>query len=613
MQPHLFYLTAILALGFAAQWIAWRVRLPAILLLLVFGFMAGQYGDPEELIGRDLLFAAVSLSVAVILFEGGLNLKFHELREAGRAVFRLVTVGIVITWILTGLAAWWLLDFPPLMAALLGAILVVSGPTVIMPMLGQIRPVRRVGSVIKWEGIVNDPIGAVAAVLVFEAVRAHGIEEAATGAVAGLAATAVIGGLLGMASALLLVQWLKRYWIPDYLQNIAFLTVVVLAYTISNLLQPESGLVTMTVLGVVLANQRIAPIKHIIEFKENLRIVLISGLFIVLSSRLKVEDLTALGWGALAFVAAGLLVIRPAAVVLSTIGTELDYRERLFLAWLHPRGIVAAAVSSVFALELLAEQQLSPAVLASAEKLAPATFLVIVGTVSVYGLSATPLSRWLKIADPAPQGVLFAGGDPLPRALAKMLHDEGYQVMLVDTNHQNISAARMEGLTTCWASVLSEYAREEIDFGGIGRLLAMTSNDEVNSLAVQEYIEVFGRSEVYQIPPKKIESGRQEQVSPHRLGRLLFGADVNYVFLAQCFEAGWTVKKTPLTPEFDYRAFREHYRDAAVVLFVIDEARKLRISTANEPLRPEQGQTLISLVPPNQSKIEATVSETQSA
>lgn len=613
MQPHLLYLTAILALGFAAQWIAWRFRLPAILLLLGFGFMAGQYENPEELIGRDLLFAAVSLSVAVVLFEGGLNLKFRELREAGRAVFRLVTVGILITWVLTGLAAWWLLDFPPLMAALLGAILVVSGPTVIMPMLGQIRPVRRVGSVIKWEGIVNDPIGAVAAVLVFETVRTHGIEQAATGAVAGLAATAVIGGLLGLASALLLVQWLKRYWIPDYLQNIAFLTVVVLAYTISNSLQPESGLVTVTVLGVVLANQKVAPIKHIIEFKENLRVVLISGLFIVLSSRLKVEDLTALGWGGLAFVAAGLLVIRPAAVFLSTIGTELDYRERLFLAWLHPRGIVAAAVSSVFALELLAEQQLSPAILASAEKLAPATFLVIVGTVSVYGLSATPLSRWLKIADPAPQGVLFAGGDPLPRAMAKMLQDEGYQVMLVDTNHRNMAAARMEGLTTCWASVLSEYAREEIDFGGIGRLLAMTSNDEVNSLAVQEYIEVFGRSEVYQIPPKKTESGRQEQVSPHRLGRLLFGADVNYAFLARCFEAGWTVKKTPLTPEFDYRAFRSYYRDAAVVLFVIDEARKLRISTANEPLRPGQGQTLISLVPPNQAKVEATVPETLSA
>jgi hypothetical protein len=294
-------------------------------------------------------------------------------------------------------------------------------------------------------------------------------------------------------------------------------------------------------------------------------------------------------------------------------GTELNYRERLFLSWMHPRGIVAASVSSVFALELLSGEPLSPATSAAAEKLAPAVFLVIVGTVSVYGLSASPLSRWLKIGDASPQGVLFAGADPFARSMAKAIQNEGYQVMLVDTNHHNMSAARMEGLPSCWASVLSEYAREEINLGGIGRILAMTSNDEVNSLAVQEFIEIFGRSEVYQLPPKKTELGRQEQVSAHRLGRLLFGADVNHPFLTQCFSSGWSVKKTPLTQEFDYRAFREHYRENAIVLFVIDDMRRLRISTANEPLRPGPGQTLISLVAPVEQKTGIAASETSPA
>jgi NhaP-type Na+/H+ or K+/H+ antiporter len=588
---YLAYLPALLALGIGAQWLAWRARLPAILVLLIFGFAVGQFADPDVLFGQELLFSVVSLSVAVILFEGGLSLRIGELRETGRAVFGLITVGILMTWLLTALAAWLLLGFDPGMASLAGAILVVSGPTVIVPLLRHVRPVRHVGSIVKWEGIVNDPIGAVLAVLVFGAVSestaAAGFQEVVVGMLAGLAATALVGGTIAVVVACILVQMLKRYWVPDFLQNVVFLAAVVSAFTVSNQLRPESGLVAVTVLGIILANQKAARIKHVVEFKENLRVLLISVLFIVLASRLQLDELTRLGVWGFVFLGALLLVVRPAAVFLATLGAGLRLRERLFLAWIAPRGIVAAAVALVFALE--AEH---------AEELVPVTFLVIVGTVTVYGLTAAPLARWLKVADPNPQGILFAGAAPFVQAIAVAVKQQGHHVLLVDTNYGNIAAARMKGLPTCWANVLSEYVREELDLGGIGRLMAMTPNDVVNTMVAQQFTEFFGRAEVYRLAVKGTEADRKEPGWQDHLGRVLFDAEVGYGRLAGRLAAGAVVKATSLSDEFDYQAFCELYGDSAVVLFVVQETGELTVSTVDNPMTARPGQTLISLVDP---------------
>ncbi len=608
METHLLYLTAVLALGIGAQWLAWRARLPAILVLLIFGFAAGELffnlgaerfaESLDELIGQDLLFSLVSLSVAVILFEGGLSLRIRELRETGRAVFGLVTVGVLVTWLLTAGAAWWVLGFEPRMALLAGAILVVSGPTVIIPLLRHVRPVRRIGSIVKWEGIVNDPIGAVLAALVFAAAfgttGAGGFQKTLAGALVGLAATGLAGCAIAVVAAFVLVQLLKRYWVPDFLQNAVFLAAVVVAFSGSNSIRPESGLVAVTVLGVILANQKVVTIKHVVEFKENLRVLLISVLFIVLASRLRWDDLTRLGAWGLAFLAVLLLVVRPAAAFLATIGAGLRLRERLFLAWIAPRGIVAAAVSSVFALEL----ELAGEGSTDAESLVPMTFLVIVGTVTVYGLTAAPLARWLKIADPNPQGILFAGAAPFVQAIAAAVQQQGHHVLLVDTNYRNIAAARMKGLPTCWANILSEYVREEVDLSGLGRLLALTPNDVVNASAAQQFTEFFGRAETYQLPIRAAEAERQEAVSPDRMGRVLFGPEVGYGRLAQRLAAGAVVKTTRLSEEFDYQAFRDLYSDSAIVLLVAEPSGSLTVSTVDNPAAPQAGQTLISLVDP---------------
>jgi NhaP-type Na+/H+ or K+/H+ antiporter len=386
-------LAGILVLGVAILWLAWRIRLPAVLLLLAGGFLAGPVAgivDPEWLLG-DLLLPIVSLSVGLILFEGGLNLRVRDLRETWRSLLGLLTVGVVVTWAGATLAAWWLLGVPISVALVLGSILVVTGPTVIGPLLREIRPSGRVGAVAKWEGIVIDPAGATLAVLVFEvigATRESAAGSATMNALIGLVTTALVGLVVGLIASGLLVLALKRFWIPDYLQNSVTLMFVVAAFAVANTLHHEAGLLAVTILGIALANQRQVPVQGIVEFKESLTILLISTLFILLSSRISLNSLTAVGWRGIAFALVLVLIVRPCSVWLSTIGSGLSVAERCFLAWFAPRGIVAAAVSSVFALRLGQ----------SGTVLAPATLIVIFVTVTIYGLTAGPLARWLGLA-----------------------------------------------------------------------------------------------------------------------------------------------------------------------------------------------------------------------
>lgn len=599
MDSPLLYLTGLFALGISAQWLAWKLRLPAILLLLAFGFSANLFCDPREIISDALLFPIVSLCVAVILFDGGLSLRFSELKLTSRSVIRLVTIGCLISWILGTLAARLVFTNWSL-AALAGAIFTVTGPTVIGPLLRQIRPNSTVSSVAKWEGIVIDPIGALLAVLVATAVAAGSVSQAAVDVVVKISSTVAISAVFGYLIAYSLIQLFRKHLIPDYLHNPVLLASVLVAYTISDILQPESGLATVTILGVIMANQKSVSISHLIEFKENLGVLLISVLFILLASRYRFIELLHLGWPAFLFLLILIFVIRPISVMLSTQGTTLKRNERIFLSFLAPRGIVAAAVASVFALEFshLAEAaNASPQFLAEIEKLVPLTFLVIVGTVAFYGLSAGPLARKLGISEINPQGILFAGADHLVREIALAVQKEGFQVLLVDTNHQHVAAARMAGLPTHNASILSEYVREELDLGGLGRFIALTPNDQVNSLAAIEFHEVFERSELYQLKPDTPNKQRVAQSLDSKRARYVFSGGTTYFTLNELHDQRFIVKSTKLTDEFDYQMFREKYTPQAVLLFSINEARELTVFTDELGPNPQSGETLLAFVP----------------
>lgn len=586
---------AIIILGVFAQWLAWRLKLPSILLLLLTGFLVGPvFGivNPDELLG-DLLFPVVSLSVAIILFEGGLSLRFSELPRIGGVILKLISIGAVITWAVATLGARFLLGMTWPLAVLLGAILIVTGPTVIGPLLRQIRPQGSTGVILKWEGILIDPVGAVLAVLVFEVILAGEFAEAPSAILGGVLLTLAIGVIFGLAAAGLMVLLMRRYWVPDYLHNAVALLLAMAAFVASNVLQPESGLLTVTVMGLALANQRWVSIRHIVEFKENLRVLLIGSLFVLLAARLQVGDVLALGWQGLVFLAVLILVARPLSVWVSTFGSDLTGREKTFMSWMAPRGIVAASVSSLFAFELV------EAGFPAAQQLVSVTFLVIVGTVTLYGLTAGPLARYLGISEADPQGVLIVGAHEFGRSLAAALQAQGIRALLLDSNENNVLAGPREGLEVQLGDVLSENTMDELDLQGIGRLLALTSNYEVNSLAALHFGEVFSRAEVYQLSP---EAGAEvdEEHPQHLRGRRLFGLENHYWWFEEQLDRGGLVAAIPLTEKFGYAQLQQRYDNMAVPLFLITARGQLLVYTAESQPLPRAGQTLICLIPAEQ-------------
>jgi len=585
-------LAAIFVLGIGAQWLSWQLRIPSILPLLLCGFIAGPVTgliDPESLFG-DLLFPVVSLSVGVILFEGGLSLKLSELAEMGKVLRNLILIGAAVTWGLVALMAFLLLDVPVSIALLIGAVLVVTGPTVVLPLLRQVHPRGQLGPILKWEAILIDPLGATLALLVFQGIVIGETTAATLEVGLAIVRTIIVGGGAGMLGAMGLTVLLRRYWIPDFLQNPVTMMFVVGIFAVSNTLQHESGLLAVTVMGIYLANQKSTDIRHIAEFKENLRVLLISGLFIVLAASLRIEDLRQLPWTTLAFLGAVILIVRPAAVALATWRSDLELRERALLAWFAPRGIVAAAVASIFSLRL-EEQGIEEAAI-----LAPLTFVVIAGTVTLYGLSARPVARLLAVAQPNPKGVLIVGAHRWARALASELKKEEITVLMADTNWALISSARFEGFRTYFGNVLSEHASEEMNLDGIGRMLALTPNDEVNSLAAMHFTPDFGRAKVYQLAPEEAQAVDRRRPAPHLRGRDLFGEGMTYDRLKELFSGPATTKKTRITEEFTYEHYQELYGDSAILLVVIDESGDPKPVTAIDPPKLRSGDLLVSLV-----------------
>ena len=586
-------IAAIIILGVGAQWLAWRLKLPSILLLLLTGFLVGPvFGlvHPDELLG-DLLFPVVSLSVAIILFEGGLSLRFSELPRIGGVIFKLISIGALITWAIGTLGAHYILGISWPIAVLLGAILIVTGPTVIGPLLRQIRPQGSTAVILKWEGILIDPVGAVLAVLVFEVILAGEFSAVPSALVAGVLQTVLIGTVFGLAAAGFMILIMRRYWVPDFLHNSVALLLAMGAFVASNVLQPESGLLTVTVMGLALANQPWVTIRHIVEFKENLRVLLIGSLFILLAARLQVGDVLSLGWQGLAFLGLLVLVARPLSVWVSAWRSDLNNAEKTFMSWMAPRGIVAASVSSLFAFELV------EAGYPEAQKLVSVTFLVIVGTVTLYGLTAGPLARWLGLSEADPQGVLIVGAHKFGRAVAATLQAQGIRALLLDSNEANVPAGLRAGLDVRMGDVLSESTMDELDLQGIGRLLALTSNHEVNSLAALHFGELFTRAEVFQVAAAAGAS-TQEEYPTHLRGRCLFGAKNSYRWFDEQLDHGAVIGAVPLTEAFGYEALQESVGGTAVPLFLVTSRGGLLVYTADAQPIPRAGQTLICLLPP---------------
>ena len=486
----------VLSLGVGGQWIANRLRIPGVLLLLLAGILVGpafEIVDPLEEFGSDVLFPVVSLAVGLLLYEGGLGLKVDRLTEGRSVILRLVTVGALVTWLIGWGAASLLFDVTNGGAALIGAILVVSGPTVVIPLLHLARPREPTGSILRWEGIVIDPVGATLAIVVLDAVLN---EDNAGEAALQIGITLGAGALAGVVVAALAMAALHYHLIPDHLINPVMLAGAIVAFAAANQIAPEAGLMATTTLGVVLANQHLVPNNELTAFSEDVGYLILGTLFIVLGALVDIDELIDVLPRALVLIAILVVVARPFAVWLSTIGAGMQRNDRQFLAWMAPRGIVAASVATVFSNTIEETEGVAPI-----PELVPVVFATVIVTVALYGLTAIPVARRLRVGKVTPRGVAIVSNHRWAVDLAEQLAANEMPVLLVSSSTEIQRAAFSHGILAYDRPIDSHDLDLTLDGVGIRSAVLMTDDENFASLAAHHLTEHLGRANLYQVQP----------------------------------------------------------------------------------------------------------------
>ena len=592
------YIAGIGLCALLAQWLAWVVRVPAILFLLLTGLLLGpgfSVIDPDAIFG-DLLFPIISLSVAIILFEGALTLHFKELKGIGNVVRNLCSIGMIATAIIIGFSCYWLLDVDWRIAAVIGAVLVVTGPTVTAPLLNAMRPTQEIDRVLRWEGIVIDPIGALFAVLVFEAVMLSGHSDIFSHTAVALVKTVGLGLTIGIIAGYITNLIIQKEWLPYNLQKFGVLSLVLISFTVSNAISHESGLLAVTVFGIYLANQDDLELDSILEFKEDLSQILISILFILLAARLELNELLLLGPNVFFFMLIVLFVARPVCIALSTYKSSLNWRARTILAWIAPRGIVAAAVGSVFALSM------SKAGIQGADKIVPIIFLVIIVTVVLQSLTAIPIAKLLKIRQKRPSTVLIIGANHIARAIAKVLQEQKVDVYLSDPAWENCRLARMDGLKSYFGNPQSAQAERFLPMSNLKTLIGLSPNRHNNALGVQYFSHILEEKNVYSLKSSSAHSKANKDSLTFLSRQNLFGENASYSVLSSLVAKGGKVSATKLAEAFNWENYLEVNKEA-IPLFVLqhfDEEDYVRVIpfTVGGEYVPDVGDMIIAMQPP---------------
>ncbi len=597
-------LAGIIILGILAQWVAWRIRVPAILPLILIGLFFGPistyftpdgskwidpiYGDGGHtgLFPADVLFSIVSLSIGIILFEGGLTLKLKELKGVRDVIINLISIGSTVTFVGGGIAAHYIMGANWAISFLFSGLIIVTGPTVIAPILRNVPLNRNVGTILKWEGILIDPIGALVAVLVFQFIISGEGGEYTLRAMQQFGKIVIIGTSIGFTSAYSLNYLIHKELIPHYLLNVFTLALVLGVFVASDVLAHESGLLAVVIMGMVLGNLDVPQIKGILDFKESLSVLLISMLFILLSANIEMSHLAILlNWNCLILFLIVVFVLRPVGVYLSTTKSELTFNEKAFISWVGPRGIVAAGIASLFGLRLTG-------VIAGAEYVTPLVFMIVAGTVLLNAATARIVAKWLGVIQEASDGVLIIGINRASRHIAKYLKDHNRHVVLIDNNGNSVANAKAEGLEAFQENIYNDELGDNMELLDVGYLLSMTSSPEVNKFAVKKFKDEFGENGTYRlITPEELKS-KNNEISKEGL----FSKSDDYINL------GEVVRDYPEFHEISLDS-REHFdemiekinaRIKSIPLFLKKVNNKIVILTAvNDHLEIQKGDRLV--------------------
>ncbi len=503
-------LAGIIILGIIAQWVAWRLKLPAILPLILIGLLVGPFATlytegGEKLIepvwnGKkglfpgDGLYNFVSLAISIILFEGGLTLKRSEIVNVGPVITKLITVGSIVTFFGAGMAAHYVFDLSWQISFLFSALIIVTGPTVITPILRNIPLKKDVSTVLKWEGILIDPIGALVAVLVFEFISVGEGSAFTQTALIEFGKILLFGTTFGFTFAHALAFAIKKNFIPHYLLNVVSLSVVLLVFVESDIFAHESGLLAVVVMGMVLGNMKLPNIKELLYFKESLSVILISILFILLAANINISDLQLLmNWKTVMLFAVVVFLIRPLGVFLSTQGSDLKLNERLFIGWVGPRGIVAAGIASLFGSKLLLKGE------PGAEYITPLVFMIVLGTVLLNATTARFFAKIIGVFLKKSEGILIIGASKVSLLIANYLKKNNRHVVLIDNNQSNIEKAQELGIEAIVSNIYADSLTDNIELNDMGYLMALTGNSDINKFAIDKFQKQFGENGAFRL------------------------------------------------------------------------------------------------------------------
>ncbi len=621
-------LASIIILGIFAQWLAWRFKVPAILPLILIGLAVGPfapywmsdqfldhgkekwlnpiYNGEGGLFPGDNLFYFVELAIGIILFEGGLTLKRNEISSIGSIVGKLISLGSLVTFVLATLAAHFIVDLSWSLSFLFAALIIVTGPTVIAPILRNIPLKKDVANILKWEGILIDPIGALAAVLVYEFlastvgghVGGHGEHGSfSVEALKHFITLTLVGFSLGGIAAYGLKEVIKRHWVPHYLMNVFTLAVVLLVFVGSGLLVPDSGLLTIVVMGTVIANIDMPSLDEILYFKESLAVLLISMLFILLAANISIDDLQLLlNWKAALLFLSVILVVRPLGVFLSSINSSLELNEKLFVSWVGPRGIVAAGIASLFGTKLMkinanaiAEGLSAP--FPGAEMLTPLVFMIVLGTVLLNATTAGFVAGLLGVKITKSNGTLIIGASKAARLLASYMRSQNQPVALLDNNPTNISKAKAEGITAFHANIYSDDIRDNIELNNMGFLMALTGSNDVNNFALKKLSKNFGENGAFKIV--STDEKNLDEVEKN----VLFSKNDDFIHFSEVARDYPNFHEIPLESQEALTKFLENLNQESqsIPCFIKDKDGNLNIVSVSNQRAIKEGDALVYL------------------
>jgi NhaP-type Na+/H+ or K+/H+ antiporter len=503
-------LAGIIILGILAQWVAWKFKIPAILPLILIGLLVGPlatqlsedgskwiepiWNGTKGLFPGDGLFYFVSLSISIILFEGGLTLKRSEIKTVGPVITKLITLGSAVTFFGAGILAHVIFDLSWEISFLFSGLIIVTGPTVITPILRNIPLKKDISTVLKWEGILIDPIGALVAVLVFEFISVEGGSGFTKTALIEFGKILLFGTTFGFTFAHALAFAVNKKLIPHYLLNVVSLSTVLLVFVESEIFAHESGLLAVVVMGMVLGNMKLENIKELLYFKESLSVLLISILFILLAANIHIEELMLIyTWKTVLLFAAVVFLIRPLAVFLSTIGSRLKFNEKLFISWVGPRGIVAAGIASLFGSKLMKQG------VEGAEYITPLVFMIVLGTVLLNATTARLFAKAVGVFLKKSEGILIVGASQISRLIGHYLENNGRHVVLIDSNQTNIQLAQEIGLEAINTDIYSETLNDNIELNDVGFLMALTGSSDINKFAINKFKDQFGENGAFRL------------------------------------------------------------------------------------------------------------------